>query len=68
MKKQIGGAILLMVLSMAPSVTAQANSMSYIPTEEETGVPEDIYEYAEVIGNEFDICTELLIALAERES
>lgn len=68
MKKQIGGAILLMVLSMAPSVTAQANSMSYIPTEEETGVPEDIYEYAEVIGNEFDICPELLMALAERES
>lgn len=68
MKKQIGGAILLMVLSMAPSVTAQANSMSYIPTEEETGVPEEIYEYAEVIGDEFNICPELLMALAERES
>lgn len=68
MRKEIGGAILLMVLSMAPSVTAQANSMSYIPTEEETGVPEDIYQYAEVIGDEFNICPELLMALAERES
>ena len=68
MRKEIGGAILLMVLSMAPSVTAQANSMSYIPTEEETGVPEEIYQYAEVIGDEFNICPELLMALAERES
>lgn len=68
MRKEIGGAILLMVLSMAPSVTAQANSMSYIPTEEETGVPEEIYEYAEIIGDEFNICPELLMALAERES
>ncbi len=68
MKKEIGGAILVMVLSMAPSVTAQANSMSYIPTEEETDVPEDIYQYAEMIGDEFNICPELLIALAERES
>ena len=68
MRKEIEGAILLMVLSMAPSVTAQANSMSYIPTEEETGVPEEIYQYAEVIGDEFNICPELLMALAERES
>ena len=68
MRKEIGGAILLMVLSMAPSVTAQANSMSYIPTEEETGVPEEIYQYAEVIGDEFNICPELLMALSERES
>ena len=68
MRKEIGGAILLMVLSMAPSVQAQANSMSYIPTEDETDVPEDVYEYAKVIGDEFDICPELLMALAERES
>lgn len=68
MRKEIGGVILLMVLSMAPSVTAQANSMSYIPTEEETGVPEEIYEYAEIVGDEFNVCPELLMALAERES
>ena len=68
MRKEIGGAILLMVLSMAPSVTAQANSLSTIPTEEETGIPDEIYQYAEIIGDEFDICPELLMALAERES
>lgn len=68
MKKVIGGAILCAVLSMAPAITAQANSLSYIPTREQTGIPEDIYEYANVIGGEFDICPELLLAMAERES
>ena len=68
MKKVIGGVILLMVLSMAPSVTAQANSLSYIPTEEQTGIPTEIYQNAEIIGHEFNICPELLLAIAERES
>ena len=68
MKRILEGAILVMVLSIAPSVTAQANSLSYIPTEEQSEVPQDIYEYAEVIGAEFNICPELLMALAERES
>ena len=68
MRRILEGAVLVMVLSIAPSVTAQANSLSTIPTEEETGVPEEIYQYAEVIGDEFNICPELLMALAERES
>lgn len=68
MKKILEGAILVMVLSMAPSVQAQANSMSYIPTVQETGIPENIYQYCEIVGNEFNICPELLMALAERES
>ena len=68
MKKVIGGAILFAVLSMAPAITAQANSLSYIPTEETTGIPEEIYQNANIIGNEFNICPELLMALAERES
>lgn len=68
MKKVIGGAILCAVLSMAPAITAQANSLSYIPTEETTGIPEEIYQNANIIGNEFNICPELLMALAERES
>lgn len=68
MKKVIGGAILCAVLSMAPAITAQANSLSYIPTEETTGIPEEIFQNANIIGNEFNICPELLMALAERES
>lgn len=68
MRKVIGGAILLVVLSMALPIQAQANSLSYIPTEEQTGIPTEIYQNAEIIGNEFNICPELLLAIAERES
>lgn len=68
MRKSIMGGILIAVLSMTPAVTAQANSLSYIPTEEETGIPGDIYEIANIIGGEFNICPELLLAMAERES
>ncbi len=68
MRKVIGGAILLVVLSMALPVKAQANSLSIIPTEDVTGIPSEIYQNAEIIGNEFDICPELLLAIAERES
>lgn len=68
MKKSLIGGLLIAVLSMAPAITAQANSLSYIPTEQETGIPSDIYEYANIIGAEFDICPELLLAMAERES
>lgn len=57
-----------MALSMCPSITAQANSLSTIPTEEQTGIPEEIYQDAEIIGHQYDICPELLMALAERES
>ena len=68
MKKSLIGGLLIAVLSMAPAITAQANSLSYIPTEQETGIPSDIYEIANVIGSEFNICPELLLAMAERES
>lgn len=57
-----------MGLILVPSVQAQANSLSMIPTEEQTGIPEDIYMDAEIIGHEFNICPELLLAIAERES
>ena len=58
----------MMGLILVPSVQAQANSLSMIPTEEQTGIPEEIYQDAEIIGNEFNICPELLLAIAERES
>ena len=67
MKKSLMG-ILLGLCILAHPVEAQANSLSAIPTEEETGVPIEIYQQAEIIGHEFNICPELLIALAERES
>ena len=58
----LGGAIL------CQPITAQANSLSIIPTEEETGIPESVYQDANIIGHEFNICPELLMAMAERES
>ncbi|WP_034452497.1 transglycosylase SLT domain-containing protein [Butyrivibrio sp. AE2032] len=67
MKKAIMG-VLLGVAILCYPVTAHANSMSYIPTQEETNIPTDIYQYCEIVGNEFNICPELLMALAERES
>lgn len=68
MKRSLIGGILIVTLSMCPSITAQANSLSTIPTEEQTGIPEEIYQDAEIIGHQYDICPELLMALAERES
>lgn len=68
MRKKVGGVILAMALSMVPCVTAQANSLSIIPGEDVTGIPQQIYEQAEVIGHELNICPELLLAIAERES
>ena len=67
MKYRLTGVLLGLAVLCWP-VTAHANSLSYIPTLEETGVPEDIYQYSEIVGNEFNICPELLMALAERES
>ena len=67
MKKGIMG-ILLGLCILAHPIEAQANSLSYIPTIDETGVPEEIYQNAEIIGHEFNICPELLMAMAERES
>lgn len=58
----------MMGLFLVPSIEAQANSLSDIPTIEETGIPEEIYQNAEIIGHQFNICPELLMALAERES
>lgn len=67
MKKILLG-ILFGVAILSHPIKAQANSLSYIPTKEVTGVPADIYETATVIGSELNICPELLLAIAERES
>ena len=67
MKKIMAG-ILLGGTVLSLPITAQANSLSIVPTEEVTGVPEEIFEDANIIGHEFNICPELLMAMAERES
>lgn len=67
MRRVIAG-ILLGGIVLSLPITAQANSLSTIPTEEVTGVPEDVYQNANIIGHEFNICPELLMAVAETES
>lgn len=67
MKHRLMGGLLGLAILCHP-IQAQANSLSYIPSEQEIGIPENIYQYCEIVGNEFNICPELLMALAERES
>ena len=66
MRKYVG--LLFGLAILCQPITASANSLSIIPTEETTGIPEEIYQDAEIIGNEFNICPELLLSIAERES
>lgn len=67
MKKIIVGVLLGAAILCHP-ITAKANALSYIPPEEVDGIPEEISSYAEIIGNEFNICPELLVAIAFYES
>lgn len=53
---------------MCQPITVQANSLSYIIPEEVDGIPTEISQNAEIIGNEFCICPELLEAIAYYES
>ena len=67
MKKVIMG-VLLGVAILSQPIQVKANALSYIPPEEADGIPTEITQYAEIIGNEFDICPELLEAMAFYES
>lgn len=67
MKKAIAG-ILLGVAILSHPITASANSLSYIIPEEVDGIPAEISACAEIIGDEFNICPELLEAIAFKES
>lgn len=67
MKKVIVG-ILLALCVLSQPITAKANALSYIPPQEVDGIPTEITQYAEIIGNEFNICPELLEAIAFYES
>lgn len=49
-------------------IKTSANSLSYVQPESSTGIPVEVREYAEIVGHHFNICPELLIAIAERES
>ena len=67
MKKVIVG-VLFGVAILCHPITVKANALSYIPPEEVDGIPEEISSYAEIIGSQFNICPELLEAIAFYES
>jgi soluble lytic murein transglycosylase-like protein len=67
MKRVIVG-ILLGVVILSHPIQVKANALSYIPSQEVDGIPTEITQYAEIIGNEFNICPELLEAIAFYES
>ena len=66
MRKYVGFLFGLAILCQP--ITASANSLSYNVPEEVDGVPTEISQNAEIIGHEFNICPELLEAIAYHES
>ncbi len=66
MRKYVGFLFALVILCQP--ITVQANSLSYIVPEEVDGIPTEISQNAEIIGHEFNICPELLEAIAYYES
>lgn len=68
-KNLIGGILLTCTFSLISSITVQANSLSATPRAGVNNeIPTEIIEYANIIGNEFNICPELLEAIAYQES
>lgn len=67
MKKVLAVILVGLVISNT-SFVSKANSLSYLPSEEVDGIPERITQIAEIVGNEFNICPELLEAIAYYES
>lgn len=66
MKKVLS--FLIGIVVLLHPITVEANGLSYLQPPETDGIPENISEYAEIIGNEFNICPELLEAIAWHES
>ena len=66
--KRLFAVILALVVFMSTPITVKANSLSYIPPEDTDGIPQEIKENAEIIGQQFNICPELLEAIAYQES
>ena len=67
MRKFLGGISLLVSLVLVTPITAQANSLSDIPSFED-GIPQEVTEICELVGHEYDICPEILEAIAYQES
>ena len=65
----VSGSILISATVLGGNVIkAKANSYSIQQVDYDDGIPKDLRQYFEVVGKEFDICPELLEAMAYRES
>jgi len=62
------GGFLVVLLLTSHSLTAKANSLSYQEPDYQDEIPGDIRIYCELVGTEFNICPELLEAMAYNES
>ena len=61
------GGILIIGLILISPIKVYANSLSY-QVRFEDGIPDNIREYCELVGAEYDICPELLESIAYNES
>lgn len=61
------GGILVGLLLISQPLTVKANSLSYQDPQYEDGIPSDIRKYCELVGTEYNICPELLEAMAYNE-
>ncbi len=59
---------IIVSLFLISSITAKANGLSYHEPQYEDGIPQDIRIYCELVGTEYNICPELLEAMAYNES
>lgn len=61
------GGVLLIGLFLLSPIKVYANSLS-LSCPYEDGIPDNIRQYCELVGSEYDICPELLEAMAYNES
>lgn len=60
--------ILVGFVLISQPLTVKANRLSYQEPQYEDGIPSNIREYCDLVGTEYNICPELLEAMAYNES
>lgn len=68
MQMLLRGILIGLVFLTSQSITVMANSKSLCEPDYQDGIPNDIRTYCELVGHEFNICPELLEAMAYNES
>ena len=68
LRKKFSYVGIFLCLILSSSITVRAKDALNVPPVQEDGIPEDIREICEEVGEEYDICPELLEAIAYHES